>query len=543
MKCHNHPDREAITNCSICGKPICNECYMEIAGNVYCKECVNDLVTKSIVEKAMQKPAEPSKNTDYQEKQSENTNYSEEPEKKSLENIKPIEKPQEIPHEQIKETPKGITEEIKPQEQYTSEPINPANIQKEEKVDPVEEVAVPLKSPENYEPDIEYEPEYVETYGSEEDEDTYYQNSEKISEIEPEKYNNTKVNVIEPINSEKQMQNKIDSTPEENYIKVEHGESISEITPDAELEAKYEKYLEDLYYDEPDHKEYEKNRPNYTEELKEEGAMSLRAQLAQDEAEHGPLTKKPYVPFNPDEITDENESEELSEGLSNNYTNETYQDIEPLKEQYQEPKERYQEPKEEYIKSYSEEQYHQPQEQYKQFGNGELPPLKPVQSIYRDEEGNEYIIPITQEDNQNQGYSYDEIKRRIEEPNTRRPIHPQYQEYPEKRNIAAENAMAQKSLSENEDKHQLFGKSKKPQKSKKENLENIQKIHRTEEKQKDEKFTKTEIFLTIILIILIIAVIFYVIYLFTLSGDYPTFMDALWGLIYNPSTFISNLMS
>ena len=54
MECNNHPDREAVANCSICGKAVCQDCCMEIAGNIYCKDCVNEIVTKSILEKAVQ---------------------------------------------------------------------------------------------------------------------------------------------------------------------------------------------------------------------------------------------------------------------------------------------------------------------------------------------------------------------------------------------------------------------------------------------------------------------------------------------------------
>ena len=52
------------------------------------------------------------------------------------------------------------------------------------------------------------------------------------------------------------------------------------------LENKYEKYLDDLYYDEPGKSE-----------------LSLSEQLARDEAQHGPLTKKEYVPQNKEEPT------------------------------------------------------------------------------------------------------------------------------------------------------------------------------------------------------------------------------------------------
>ena len=57
MNCQNHPDKEAVANCAVCGKPVCRECLIEIAGNTYCKDCVSELVTASIVEKAMKDKA------------------------------------------------------------------------------------------------------------------------------------------------------------------------------------------------------------------------------------------------------------------------------------------------------------------------------------------------------------------------------------------------------------------------------------------------------------------------------------------------------
>ena len=51
MECHNHPDREAVANCAFCGKAVCPECSMEIGGNIYCKDCINEIITKSFGEK------------------------------------------------------------------------------------------------------------------------------------------------------------------------------------------------------------------------------------------------------------------------------------------------------------------------------------------------------------------------------------------------------------------------------------------------------------------------------------------------------------
>ena len=133
MECHNHPDREAVTNCSLCGKAICQDCSMEIAGQVYCKDCVNEIVTKSLMEKAVKESAAAPAETVVEEK---------------ADFIEPV------------------------------ETITP--IQAEEVIEPVE------KAPENYQTDYEYETEYVETYEEDGAEDSYYENPELIPEPEPE---------------------------------------------------------------------------------------------------------------------------------------------------------------------------------------------------------------------------------------------------------------------------------------------------------------------------------------------------------------------
>ena len=69
----------------------------------------------------------------------------------------------------------------------------------------------------------------------------------------------------------------------------------------------------------------------------------------------------------------------------------------------------------------------------------------------------------------------------------------------------------------------------------------IHQSHKSSRREEDEKFSVGEIILTIILIVLILIVIAYVIYLFTLSGDYPTFIDAVTVLFTDPSQLISNI--
>ena len=201
MECNNHPDREAVANCSVCGKAVCQDCCMEIAGKIYCKDCVNDIVTKSIMEKAAQESDVSPKET--------------------------LAKP--------KEEAVGISKPIE-----TITPIQAEEVE-EEIVKPIE------KAPENFETDYEYETEYVETYEEDGAEDSYYENPEFIPEPEPEyKEHERKLKrealakkaPIEPIHTE---------DIDEDYY---YEEPIPTKTPSNELESKYEGYLEDLYYDE-----------------------------------------------------------------------------------------------------------------------------------------------------------------------------------------------------------------------------------------------------------------------------------------------------
>jgi len=47
MKCYIHPERDVIGTCVGCGKPICNECKIEVQEKNYCKKCVVELSTKA----------------------------------------------------------------------------------------------------------------------------------------------------------------------------------------------------------------------------------------------------------------------------------------------------------------------------------------------------------------------------------------------------------------------------------------------------------------------------------------------------------------
>ena len=196
MECHNHPDREAVANCSLCGKAVCAECSMEIGGNIYCKDCINEIITKNFGEKEAEESKAPEEA------------YAEE------EIFEPI------------------------------EPITP--IQAEEREVEAETLKPVEKAPENFETDYEYETEYVETYEEDGAEDSYYENPDPIPVPEPEyREQERKLKAkakstqppIEPIHT--------GDIDEDYYYEPRPSEA-----PSNELEAKYERYLEDLYYDE-----------------------------------------------------------------------------------------------------------------------------------------------------------------------------------------------------------------------------------------------------------------------------------------------------
>ena len=82
------------------------------------------------------------------------------------------------------------------------------------------------------------------------------------------------------------------------------------ITPNNEVEDKYEKYLDDLYFDEKPQTEININNGNTVNlqneqfEPQSQRELSLTEQLAMDEAEHGSITKEPFIQEEPKEKED-----------------------------------------------------------------------------------------------------------------------------------------------------------------------------------------------------------------------------------------------
>ena len=194
MNCHYHPDRESVNNCSICGKPICAECGMEVGGNILCKDCVNDLIMDSLSAKVSQKA---------------NQNIDKEP----------AEKEQFEVEEPTIEEPVVENEEISTQE----EPIIEENLQEE-----------PIAKEETI---------------------------ENITPNETESIQEAQIKKDNTIHQESPSMFNEEETVVENNV-PSHQEATEK---QKALEDKYERYLEDLYFDEPEKHE-----------------LSLKEQLAQD---------------------------------------------------------------------------------------------------------------------------------------------------------------------------------------------------------------------------------------------------------------------
>ncbi|WP_298525511.1 ATPase [uncultured Methanobrevibacter sp.] len=207
MACHYHPEREATDICAICGKEICKECGLEIAGKIYCKDCLEKIVGLGVASSAQETVAEP------------------EPEPVQ-ENIYQPQEEYEIPYAQEE-----------PAQEYK---------------------VISDDSPYNIKDNIEYSGGLESSYISE-DESIYQQQPEVAqNEYEPQE------EVIQQ------------AAAESDYIYPDHSYEPETTSARKDLEDKYEKYLDDLYFDEKE--------------------VPLGEQLAKDEEQYGSLTRKEYKP-------------------------------------------------------------------------------------------------------------------------------------------------------------------------------------------------------------------------------------------------------
>lgn len=220
MECHYHPEREGTDQCAICGKSICKECGLEIAGKIYCKDCLEKIIGLESQNNAPQQ-SEPV-----------------------------VEQEPIVTEPTISEV---IDETIyQPQEQSDEYEIPYA---------PQEEVAsnqgISDDSPYNIRNNIEYSGGLESSY---------------LEEPKIEQQPQVAQNEFDAPN--KQVLTKEPSS--DDYIYPDHSYEPQPTSARQELEDKYEKYLDDLYF--------------------EENEAPLNEQLAKDEAQYGSLTRREYTP-------------------------------------------------------------------------------------------------------------------------------------------------------------------------------------------------------------------------------------------------------
>lgn len=296
MECYYHPNKEGVNTCAICGKSVCDECSLEIAGKMYCKECLEKIVGIGLNNKTDEKKE--TQNTASEE-------ITERPEpvrlgKKEEPNI--YQEPQDIYEESIYQSPKEekaiFASDLSSNLDQNNESIYASDLQKESQVYnnspqqdyyPEEEVskAIAEDSPYNIK-GMDYSKEINETPKS-------YFKKESAPYLEPSNNINQDQSMGQNIVENQQQtlrqqpqsaQNEFDYYPQEqiapqqqaphDYIYPDHTYEPEETSARKALEEKYERYLDDLYFDETE--------------------VPLEEQLAKDEAEYGSLTKKPYVP-------------------------------------------------------------------------------------------------------------------------------------------------------------------------------------------------------------------------------------------------------
>ena len=418
MECYYHPDKKGVNTCAICGKSVCEECSLEIAGRMYCKECLEKIVGIGLDNKTNtpQEETEPAK-------------------QEPIVQNEPVRLDKKVDND-IYQPPQ---EEETPSESYYQAPQEEVQANNTEKfVENVAKKPISDDSPYNIrEMRQDNEIEQPKTFFKKEATDYLEQQPTNINQ-EPEYYEAPKQMQQPP-----SAQNEFDYYPQEQiapqqeptqeYIYPDHEYNPGKTSARQALEDKYEKYLDDLYFD-------------------EENEIPLEQQLAKDEEEYGSLTKKPYTPQEP---TLENEQQINS---------------------FEQPQEPYKQ------NEYAQNTYQQ------QSDNNYAPQQNYSQNPYGQQMNNPYA-----QQNTNQYYPQEEM------------VAPQGQHipYPEK---------------------QARLREQKRQEDKKG-------IHDIKYEEEKEPIGIVDIILTIILIIAILIVIFYIVYLFFLSSQYPTFIDAIFGIM------------
>ena len=270
MECYYHPSRESTDRCAICGKSICKECGLEMAGKVYCKECLERIVGMGLENKQEQVEEEPMppEKQDPAEDIVERSNLTT-PEPEEVTKI-PEDSPYNIRSNiQYESGLESRYDQPYPQEQYSPQERIP-------------------QQQEQY-PSQKRTPQQQEQYPPQ---DRIPQQRERIPQRPVQNVREEYIQQ-EPI---QQARNEYDYIPKQDpmaqsqdYIYPDHSYEPQKTSARQDLETKYERYLDDLYFDEEE--------------------VPLDKQLELDEAKYGSLTRNEYRPRNSHEQQRANDQE------------------------------------------------------------------------------------------------------------------------------------------------------------------------------------------------------------------------------------------
>ena len=495
MDCHYHPEREAIDQCNICGKGLCEECAVKLAGKAYCKDCLENIIGVT-----------PDTTTESSETQNNQVN------EQSLE---------ETPSSTDNYNINNSIYETKESNIYEFDGFNQEN--------PVEnsyeetDSIYSTDSINNIIPEQNYNTNEVNFPEAQEETYSTLQDNQRINDYRNQNMYELEQEEIDYQDVNKPMPEFEAYTGESEFIYPDHSYQPEETSARKALEERYEQYLDDLYFDEPE--------------------VPLSEQLAKDEEKYGSIVDKPYVPSEPgtyDESYGEYEQEIITGEPYENYgtlDQQIHNENQMMKDEPYEPyqKETPQAPRldpikpqelnnnpqehiqQEYNQGYTQQEQYPPQQEYTQmeYNQGytqqeQYPPQQEYTQM-------EYNQGYTQEDLYVQPKPATKSIHEVETPVSRTP---------------EETAILEEKIRQNISKE----KERKPVKPSKKSIH--ERDYRINGK---EPVSVVDIVLTIILIILILIVLFYLAYLFLLTDTYPTFLDAIYGLT-DPQTFFSNLL-
>ena len=234
MECYYHPEREGTDICAICGKSVCKECGLEIAGKIYCKDCLEKIVGLGIEDNA--------------------------PKEEIIEETPILTEPARLDAQTAEDTI------YQPQEEDIDFEVPYA----QQEVPPQESRGISDDSPYNIRDNIEYsgglESSYLDDAGE------VYQKPQEDPQVAQNEMDILQKQVLTP------------KANNDDFIYPDHDYEPQPTSARLELEDKYEKYLDDLYFDETD--------------------VPLGEQLAKDEAQYGSLTRREYPP-RPEEVAEQ----------------------------------------------------------------------------------------------------------------------------------------------------------------------------------------------------------------------------------------------